>query len=126
MKLMSVKTKKTMMLSATIVEPIGNVLPLNPKNDLYKENVICKNIAVTKHKSEIIAEEMVTDLNVLNILIDVKAGKIISAETSNEPTSFIAITMMIAITIATIKLYTLVLTPVARAKPSSNVMAKIL
>ena len=104
MKLISVKTKKTMMLSATMVEPIGNVLPLNPKNDLYKENVMCMNIAVTKHKSEIIAEEMVTDLNVLNILIDVKAGKIISAETSNEPTSFIAITMMIAMIIATIKL----------------------
>ena len=92
------------MLRATIVEPIGNVVPLKPKNDLYKENVICMNIAVTKHNNEIMAEEIVTDLNVLNVLIDVKAGKIMSAETSNDPTNFIAITMIIAIIIATMKL----------------------
>ena len=104
MKLMSEKTKKTIMLRATMVEPIGNVLPLNPKNDLYKEKVMCINIAVTKHRSEIIADEIVTDLKVLNVRIEVKAGKIIKAETSNEPTSFMAMTMMIAIIIATIKL----------------------
>ena len=113
---MSQKTKNTTISTATIVGPIGMFLgTINVKR-------ILKIVTVT----EIIAAHTVTDLNVLNILIDVKAGNIMSADTSNEPTSFIAITMMIAIIIATIKLLMLVLTPVARAKFSSNVTANIL
>ena len=54
------------------------------------------------------------------------AGKIINAEISREPTSFIASTITVAVIIAIIKLYLSALIPVALAKFSSNVTAKIL
>ena len=93
------------MFNTTIVEPIGNVVPLmNGKNERYNENVICINIAVTKQTNEMITAEMVTDLNVLKSLIELKAGKMIKAETRREPTSFIATTIIVPIMIAIIRL----------------------
>ena len=54
------------------------------------------------------------------------AGKVTRAEISKDPTRFMAITMITAVTTARIRLYVLVLIPVAEAKVSSKVMAKIL
>ena len=51
-----------------------------------------------------IAEQIVTLLKLLNTLIADRAGKIISAEISREPTKFIAITMIIAVIMAIIRL----------------------
>ena len=48
------------------------------------------------------------------------------AEISKDPTRFMAITMTTAVTTARIRLYTLALVPVAEAKLSSKVTAKIL
>ena len=102
---MSANTKNTMILRATIVEPIGNVDPLiNGNAERYNENVMCINIAVTKHTNEMITAEIVTDLNVLKSLIELKVGKIINAETRSEPTSFMATTIIVPIIMATIKL----------------------
>ena len=109
------------MFKATIAGPIGSVFP--GKNNGKSK---CRSIALTVQSKEIIAAQMVTDLNVLNKRIALKAGKMIRAETSKDPTSFIAKTMITAVITAMIKLYTFVFTPVARAKFSSNVTAKIL
>ena len=59
-------------------------------------------------------------------LIADSAGKITSAEISREPTKFIASTIITAVITAISRLYVPVLTPVARAKPSSKVTANIL
>ena len=53
------------------------------------------------------------------------AGKMTRAEISREPTRFMASTMITAMIMAISRLYTPVLVPVARAKSSSNVTAKI-
>ncbi len=77
-------------------------------------------------KTEIIAELIVTDLKLLKTRIALSAGKIIKADINNEPTRFIAKTIMTAVIIAINKLYKLALTPVALAKFSSKVTANIL
>lgn len=56
------------------------------------------------HETDKIAEHIVTDLNDLKMRIALKAGKIIKADMSNEPTRFIAKTMMTAVTTAISKL----------------------
>ena len=73
-----------------------------------------------------IAEQTVTAIKFLNILIAESAGKITKAEISREPTKFIASTMIIAVMTAISKLYKSVLTPIAFAKFSSKVIEKIL
>ena len=55
-----------------------------------------------------------------------RAGKTTSAEINSEPTRFIARTMMTAIKTASIRLYSSVRIPAARAKLSSNVIANTL
>ena len=51
---------------------------------------------VTEHSTEIIAEEIVTDLKLLKSFMEQRAGKITSAEIKREPTRFIASTTIIA------------------------------
>ena len=55
------------------------------------------NNPVTKQITERIAELIVTDLKVLNILIDVRAGKIINDEISIEPINLIPSTIVMAV-----------------------------
>ena len=78
------------------------------------------------HAIEITAEDIVTPLKLLNILIDESAGNIISAETRREPTKFIATTITIAIIVARNILNNSIFVPLAFAKFSSKVTAKIL
>ena len=80
----------------------------------------------TAHKTEIIAEQIVTDLKLLKMRIAERAGKITSAEMSREPTRFIASTIITAIIMAITRLYTGTCVPIACAKASSKVTAKIL
>lgn len=108
------KIKKTTISTATIVGPTGVPATIDINRPLAAEN------------TEMIAELIVTDLKLLNTRIALNAGKIIKADINNEPTRFIAKTIIIAVTTAINKLYKLALTPVALAKFSSNVTAKIL
>ena len=85
--------------------------------------IIEARMPVAVQETDKIAEHIVTDLNDLKMRIALNAGKIIKAEISNEPTRFIANTMMTAVTTAINKIYKFVLTPVALAKDSSNVTA---
>ena len=62
------------------------------------------NIPIAVQETDKIAEHIVTDLNDLKMRIALNAGKIIKAEISNEPTRFIAKTMMTAVTTAINKL----------------------
>lgn len=108
------KIKNTAISAATIVAPVGVF------NNM--DNIIPAAAQIT----EIIAEQMVTLLKLLKRRIAESAGKIISAETSSEPTRFMASTIMTAVIIAIIKLYASELIPVAFEKLSSNVTLNIL
>ena len=66
------------MSTATIVEPTG------------VEHTIEIKIPEAAQKTERQAEQIVTDLKLLNTLIAESAGKITRAEISSEPTRFIA------------------------------------
>lgn len=77
-------------------------------------------------KTDTIAEQMVTLLKVLKTRMEVSAGKMIKAETKSEPTKLMAKTIIVAVIVAITKLYRATFTPVALAKFSSKVMAKIL
>lgn len=85
--------------------------------------IIDAKMPTAVQETDKIAEHIVTDLNDLKMRMALNAGKIIKAEISNEPTRFIAKTMMTAVTTAINKLYKFVLTPVALANDSSNVTA---
>ena len=71
-------------------------------------------------------EHIVTLKKLLNILMAEIAGNTTRADISSQPTRFIATTITTAITTAMSKLYAPALVPVAFAKFSSNVTAKIL
>ena len=75
---------------------------------------------------ERIAEQIVTDLKLLNTLIAESAGKITNAEIKSDPTKFIANTIITAMIIAMIRLYTPAFVPVALANDSSKVTQNIL
>lgn len=75
--------------------------------------------------TEIITDEIVTFLKSLNTLMDESAGKTINAEISNDPTSLIPSTIIIAIIIDIIRLYFETSVPTAFAKSSSNVTSNI-
>ena len=77
------------------------------------------------HTTENTAENMVTDLKLLYILMAESAGNIMSADTKSEPTRFMASTIITAITMAVTKLRILTFVPTALAKFSSKVIAKI-
>ena len=71
-------------------------------------------------------QEIITTPRKLRIKrIAERAGNIMRAEISREPTSFIAITIITAVTVAIRILYAPVLTPTAVAKSSSKVTANI-
>lgn len=78
------------------------------------------------HITEKIAEKIVTALKLLKIFNVVNVGKIINADISSDPTRFMPSTTITAITTEINKLYSSVFVPVAFAKFSSNVTAKIL
>ena len=102
------------MSAATIVLPTG----------------VLARIEITRpviaQRTEIIAEQTVTDLKLLNTRIAERAGKITRAEMSREPTRFIASTIITAMIMAITRLYTGTCVPIACAKASSKVTAKIL
>lgn len=80
--------KKTMISAETIVEPTGvpaSIEIIMPKN---------------AQSREIITEQMITLRKLLNTRIADRAGKIISADISSEPTKFIAMTIIMAMTTA--------------------------
>ena len=84
--------KNATISTATIVEPTG--VPSST------EIIIPKNAQTTEKT----AEQIVTDLKLLKILIAESAGKITKAEIRSEPTKFIARTIITAITTAINKL----------------------
>ena len=96
----------------TIVDPVG--VPQR----------IERIIPVKAQKTEITAEQIVTDLKLLKILIAERAGKITRADTRSDPTRFIARTMITAITVAMRRFRRFAFVPTALAKFSSNVTAK--
>lgn len=102
------------MSTATIVAPTG--VPFK----------IAINIPVTVHISDRIAELISTSLKLLNNCITESAGKITRADINNEPTRFIANTMIVAIIIASIRLIPSTFKPEAFENLSSNVIEKIL
>lgn len=106
--------KNTAKFATTIVAPVGV--------DNNTERIIPAAAQIT----EIIDEQIVTLLKLLKIRIAESAGKIISADTSSEPTRFMARTIIIAVMIAIIKLYLSELIPVALEKLSSKVTLNIL
>ena len=83
-------------------------------------------IPTTAHTTESTAEHTITARKVLNKRIADSAGKIIRAEIKSDPTRFIASTITSAVISAIKRLYRFVLRPVACAKVSSKVTAKIL
>lgn len=84
--------RKAARSAVTIVAPTG------------VEKIIDRIIPKAAHITEMTAEHIVTLLKLLKILIAERAGKIISAEISREPTRFIAITIIIAVITAIIRL----------------------
>ena len=113
-KLTTQNSKNATILATTMLAPVGVS---------YKKEAV---IPTTKHKTESTAEQRTTVLKVLQRRIEVSDGKIIRLEISNVPIMRIPTTMVRAVSSAIIKLYTFALVPVAFAKFSSNVTAKIL
>ena len=105
---------KAAMSTATMVDPTG----VPARMDI--------RIPVNAQMTESMAEHMVTDRKLLNRRMADSAGKITRAEISREPTRFMASTMITAMMTAIRRLYIPAFTPVACAKPSSKVTAKIL
>ena len=89
------------MSAITIVDPTGVL------------QMIERTIPASAQNTERIAENIVTDLKLLKILIADNAGKITSADTRSEPTRFIARTIMTAMTVAITKFRRPALVPTA-------------
>ena len=102
------------MSTATIVEPTGVPARMEIR------------IPAVALSTDITAALIVTERKDLKSRIADSAGPITSADINSYPTRFIASTMITAITTAISRLYALALVPVALAKFSSNVTAKIL
>ena len=101
------------MLTATIVAPVG-------VSSIYE-----KARPIIKHTADKTAEHITTLLNLLHTRIDVSAGKIIRLEIRSVPIILIPSTTVTAVRTDNTVLYNPVFTPVALAKLSSNVIAKI-
>lgn len=99
---------------ATIVEPTG--VPAR----------MAMRIPMSEQTTDIMAAATVTEKKLLNTRMAESAGNTTKAETSNAPTRFMARTIITAMMTAMSKLNALTFTPVACAKFSSKVMAKIL
>ena len=102
------------MSAATMVEPTG--VPAR----------MATRIPTNEQTTEIMAAATVTAKKLLNTRMAERAGNTTKADTSSAPTRFIASTIMTATTTAISRLKKAVFTPVAWAKFSSKVMAKIL
>ena len=89
------------------------------ENSEKKKNAVVNAIHATT------TDDITTLLKLVNNLFELRAGKIIKLEINNVPITFIPITTTIAVPRANIILYNLVFIPVALAKDSSNVTAKI-
>ena len=89
---MIVNIKNAARSAATIVLPTGVPARMEIKRP------------ATEQITEIAAEQIVTDLKLLKILMALRAGKITKAEIKREPTRFIARTIIIAIMIAITRL----------------------
>ena len=88
----TVQIKNTTKSVATIVEPTGVPAKIEIKSP------------ITEQITEKQAEQIVTDLKLLKILMALRAGKITKAEINKEPTRFIAKTIIIAIITAITRL----------------------
>ena len=108
------KIRYTMIFTVTMLAPVG------------VENTKEQRIPEKTQKTEMIAEETTTLLKLLQRRIAVSAGKIIKLEMSKEPIIRMPSTMVIAVKNANSILYHSALVPVAFAKFSSKVTAKIL
>ncbi len=86
---------------------------------------IDKKIPAAAPRTDRQAEAAMTPRKLLNNRMAESAGKMISAEIRREPTSFMASTITDAVTTAISRLYRSAFIPVARAKVSSKVTAKI-
>ena len=85
--------EKQRRLTATIVGPTGT-----------RSKRIEAKIPIEAHKTERTAAQIVTPRKLLHSRMADRAGKIIRAEMSREPTKFMAKTMITAVMIATKKL----------------------
>ena len=74
--------------TATMVEPTGVPCKMETKNP------------ISAHVTEMIAEKIATALKLFSMLIAERAGKIIRADMSSEPTRFIASTIITAVIVA--------------------------
>ena len=89
-------------------------------------HMIAISIPTVEQTTAIIAEQITTRLKSLKIRIADRAGNIIRAEVSNDPTKRIDKETTIAITTAIRISYALTLAPVAFEKSGSKASAKIL
>ena len=105
------KSAKVKIFTTTILAPAGVA---------WKYEII---IPVQKQDTATTAEHIVTVLNLLKILMDVREGNITRLEISKAPIMRIPSTMVRAVKNAISILYALVFTPAAFAKVSSKVMA---
>ncbi len=101
------------MSAHTIVDPTGVPYRMDTRMPI--------NVQTTEKT----AEQIVTDRKLLNTRIAANAGKMISADTKREPTSFMETTMITAIMTAMNKFIALVCAPAAFAKFSSKVTEKM-
>ena len=108
------KTRKKKIFTQTIVAPTG-----------VPETIETK-IPIKAQTTEKTAEQIVTELKLLKILIAERDGKITRADIKSEPTRFIARTTTTAISTAIRRLYNEAFMPSAREKSSSKVTANIL
>ncbi len=99
---------------ATMVAPVG------------VENRMDSSMPVRAPATERMAEQITTPLKLITTRMADKAGKMIRAEISREPTRFMESTMITAVTTAISRLYSSAFLPVAFVKSSSKVTAKIL
>ena len=106
--------KKANILAITMLAPVG----VSRRTDA--------SIPKTKHTTETIPEHTTTLLNVLQMRMEVRAGKITRLDIKSAPISLMPRTIITAVSTATRALYTEVRVPVALEKFSSKVTAKIL
>lgn len=79
----------------------------------------------TKQRIDRVADKKITERKVLHTVIAVMGENIIRLDISRVPISLMPRTTTTAVKIATAEFKMFILVPLARAKPSSNVIAKI-
>ena len=107
-------TAKQAKFTQTILAPVGV--------EYWNDTII----PTTKHTTDTITDEIITVLYLLHTLIEERLGNIIKLDIRSAPIIRIPITTVIAVSTARIILYAPAFVPVAFAKFSSKVTAKIL